>query len=200
MPDRFDPTIPRHIDEAISAVNGFRVCEEELFKITGHWASQVNDPELVVHLFTASNQHASRAQMWADRLDPSLASQRPDPSQLPRRPHWLERPPAPEVFELLRAVDPTSGPHDELVCLVTLYDLVVPALSTSYRLHLKHSTAVSDAPVIRTLRLVICDLDDQQRGGETLVARLPPGKRAELLSEGRRRLGVESGTDRALLF
>ena len=91
----------------------------------------------------------------------------------------LMLPPSTEVDRLLsllaggaptEAQGPAAG--GTLLRLVALARVVLPRLVAGYGLHLRRAAPVADAPVVRTLRLVVRDEVEAWQATETLVQTL----------------------------
>ena len=130
-----------------------------LFELAGGWVATVADPEAKIALATHSAHHGWHAGLWGARL-PTLHGVDPDT--------WV-RPASAGVEE---AVATLAGAPTTIERLAGLHRCLLPRLWAAHADHLERASAVADAPTIRTLRLVLSDLVEDQRAGERLLQRL----------------------------
>jgi hypothetical protein len=152
------------LPDAGHLVGGYRWLEHRLFEITGAWSGEAGAPALRVHLFEASHQHAWHADMWADRL-PVLDGTDPEALTVPVGP--VAGPLLDELDEL--AARAASGPDADVTWLTGLCRVVLPRLIATYGRHLAAASAVTDAPTVRVLRLVLRDEVESWQAGESLL-------------------------------
>jgi hypothetical protein len=133
--------------------------EGRLFEVLGAWSLDGGDADASRLFATASHHHAWHAGLWAERrpllhdLDPtSLAT--PD-----------------ELVAAVRAVA-ESEPAGRVAAYA---DIVLPALLEVYGAHLGEASAVADAPVMRALRLVIADANEDRQAARALLDAVTPG-------------------------
>ena len=144
--------------QAAVLVGAYRWAEERLFALTGGWsADPAMGPEAQVHLFELSAQHAWHADLWADRLPVLDGFDRQDAT----------RPRGPVLEPLLTALEAETVPSGRLAGLARV---VVPELAAAYRHHLGRAVPVTDGPVIRTLHVVLADLDAEKAALERVLA------------------------------
>ncbi len=134
-------------------------------------------PGVRIHLDAQSARHAWHASLFGDRL-PVRAGVDPDALVV-----------APEPLTSVVAVltgntpiggtltdstptDPLPGDRTLVPALAGLYRVVLPRLVTTYSHHARVASPISDAPVIRALRLVLADESEDGRAGEQLVQQL----------------------------
>jgi hypothetical protein len=181
-PDRSGPAGPEAGPLTLAAsaalIGEYRWIEHALYRLLGQWVSDTPLAAVQLHLDAQSMRHSWHAELWGQRL-PVLAGVDPDE---------VTRPSAPAAarFAALTGAGPTadglspSWPTDEdppdrpgaLPRLAGLYRVVLPRLVTGYQRHLDLAQAVTDGPVMRTLRLVLNDEIEDWRSGERLVQRL----------------------------
>jgi hypothetical protein len=140
-------------------VGGYRWIEQALFALLGSWAGDPSLPEVQVHLDAQSARHAWHAELWAEHL--------------PR--HGVDpAPPTPAATVLAALAALATGPEDTPVParLAGLYRAVLPRLVVTYQCHLAMTSAITDGPLIRSLRLVLADEIEDWHAGELLVQRL----------------------------
>ncbi|MHB1710823.1 MAG: hypothetical protein ACYCV7_05410 [Acidimicrobiales bacterium] len=179
------PSLPLEITAGL--VGGYRWIEQALFELLGSWVVDIPLAGVKIHLDAQSARHGWHAELWGDRLpvmfnaDPdgltrppepagrvlaTLAGQRPSSASSPRtgKPGWAWETPEDDDTALDR---PGALPR-----LAGLYRVIMPRLVVSYGRHLRAASAVADAPLIRTLRLVLADELEDWHAGERLVQRL----------------------------
>ena len=158
-PEQALATLALSLHEAAELIGAYRWAEERLFAVTGRWsADPAMDPEAQVHLFEASAQHAWHADLWADRLPVLDGFDREEAT----------RPRGPLLEPLLTALEDEPAPVGRLAGLARV---IVPELAAAYRHHLARAVPVTDGPVIRTLHLVLADLDAEEAALERVLAR-----------------------------
>lgn len=153
--------------------------ERRLFEIVGGWAADTTDGDAARVLGAASHHHAWRASLLEEQV-PLLHDL--DPSQLEAS------------ASLVAFLDAVAAPADVLERLVGLVRVVVPDLVAGYEEDLAASSAVADAPVIRALRLVLADEQEDWRAALVLL-------RSHLRTEGDvvRAAAHQSALERLLL-
>ena len=130
-----------------------------LFEILGGWVTTVAEPEAKIALATQSSHHGWHAGLWGERL-PTLHGV--DPAT------WV-RPASAGVEEAVAAL---AAAPTTVERLAALHRCLLPRLAAAHADHLERASAVADAPTIRTLGLVLADLNHDQRAGERLLQRL----------------------------
>lgn len=167
-------------------VGAYQWVERRLFEVLGAWGSSEVVPEVQVLFDVYSQQHAWHAELFAERL-PVLDSL--DPAA-------LVVPPNAEVDRMLSELSggarPTAGSAvtgrlmgeapagsggsggsgGTLLRLVGLARAVLPRLVTGYVLHLRRAAPVAEAPLARSLRLVLRDEAEQWQATEALAQTL----------------------------
>ncbi len=148
-------------------IGGYQWIERRLFEVLGGWVTSEAVPEARLMFDVYSQQHAWHGELWAERL-PVLDGL--DTAT-------LTLPPSTEVDRLLSLL--AGGPPGQapaaggtLLRLVALARVVLPRLVAGYGLHLRRAAPVADAPVVRTLRLVVRDEVEAWQATETLVQTL----------------------------
>jgi len=148
-------------------VGGYQWIERRLFEVLGGWVTSEPIAEARLMFDVYSQQHAWHAELWAERL-PVLDGL--DTAT-------LTLPPSTEVDRLLSFLAggapgqaPAAG--GTLLRLVGLARVVLPRLIAGYGLHLRRAAPVADAPVVRSLRLVVRDEIEAWQATETLVQTL----------------------------
>jgi hypothetical protein len=136
--------------------------EERLFAVLGASVQAVDDAGLKLALARHAAMHAEHGAWWRARL-PVLAGVEPDALVAPPR-----NGPGP-LDEL------GSGTRPGLATVEAVYRRVLPAVLEAYEAHLAVASDVSDAPAIRTLRLVITEDEGARREGLVSLDRLRAG-------------------------
>ena len=200
MPDRFDaaalalgggvldgaasPGTPAlALEVQARLVGSYHWVERRLFEVLGSWVASEPVPEAQVLFDVYSQQHGWHAELFADRL-PALDSVDGGALVLP---------PSPEVDRMLAVLAGTVPDADQaapggtllgrgagsgipaggtLPRLVGLGRVVLPRLVTGYTLHLRRVVLGVDAPLARSLRLVVRDEVEQWQAVEALTQTL----------------------------
>ena len=170
---------PLGLDASAALVGEYRWIEHALYRLLGQWVTDMPIAAVQVHLDAQSMRHAWHAELFAERL-PVLAGADPDAWTVPSPPTTAlfaalsgTHPPPFGAASVPVAVDEGAFEHPgALPRLAALYRVVLPRLVTSYELHLRVVTPMTDAPVARALRLVLNDEIEDWQAGERLVERL----------------------------
>jgi hypothetical protein len=135
------------IERTALLLGAYAWVEGRLFSVLGAWAAEEGDHSAVVLLDALSRQHAWHASLFTECLPkvPALAA-----SSLAESPAA----PAPSTAEVL---DRLAVVGDSVERMAGLARVVLPRLVTGYRRHLATARSMSDAPVVRALRLVVRD-------------------------------------------
>lgn len=133
--------------------------EARLFEVLGGWVPFV--PELGPKLLLASHahHHAWRAELWRAHL-PQRRHQSPD---------RLAPPPSVSLARVVDAVAEPTASDTTIEKLVGVYRVLVPHLATAYAEHRAVTNEIADAPIARTLKLVLADARDDWHDGEAMV-------------------------------
>lgn len=156
---------------AANRLGGYRWVEQRAFGLLGGWAVTTDDPALQRLFDRHSGEHGWHAQLWAERL----------PVLDPVDPEALVRPPSPGAVALFDALDDlpsAEGPESGILRLAGAYRVLLPRLVAGYRRHLRDAVPVSEAPVIRSLRLVLTDEVEAWCEGEMHLQQRLAGPRA----------------------
>ena len=170
---------PLALEASAALVGEYRWIEHALYRLLGQWVSDMPIAAVQVHLDAQSMRHAWHAELFAERL-PVLAGSDPDAWTLPSAPTTAlfaalsgTTPPASGTGSVAPPIDADVFEHPgALPRLAALYRVVLPRLVTSYELHLRVVSPMTDAPVARALRLVLNDEIEDWHSGERLVERL----------------------------
>jgi len=147
--------------ESARVLGGYRWVEFRLFEVLGSWVTSESDPEARVLFDVESRHHAWHADLWAERIPTVDGVVDPD---------MVTVAPGPGTDELLSTLGgaPGSG-GGTLLRLVGLARVVCPRLICGYARHLRRASAVSDAPVVRALRLALGDENEAWQAAELMV-------------------------------
>ena len=170
---------PLGLDASAALVGEYRWIEHALYRLLGQWVTDMPIAAVQVHLDAQSMRHAWHAELFAERL-PVMAGSDPDGWTVPSAPTTAlfaalsgTMPPVAGSVPMGQPVDEEVFGHPgALPRLAALYRVVLPRLVTSYELHLRVVTPMTDAPVARALRLVLNDEVEDWQAGERLVERL----------------------------
>jgi len=148
-------------------IGAYQWVERRLFEVLGRWVGSEPLAEAGLVFDVYSQQHAWHAELWGQHL----------PVREGVDPATLAVAPGAEVDRLFGRL--SGGPGDggpasggTLLRLVGLARVVLPRAIAGYRLHLRRASPVADAPVVRSLRLVIRDEVEAWQATEALVQTL----------------------------
>ena len=103
-------------------------------------------------------------------------------------PESLTRPASEAIDAFFAALVEPDGPERTIERLVGAYRVLLPRMITAYSHHLAVASSVSDAPVIRVLRLVLHDEVEGWSQGEAVIQALTDSEhqvRTAALHQGR---------------
>jgi hypothetical protein len=142
-------------------VGAYTWIELQMFEVLGTWVGQEPSDEARLLFDLHSQQHAWHANVLADRLPVSGASDR-DAS-------WVPGPGVQRAIQLVGAAEGT------LLRLVGAGRFVLARLVAGYTLHIQRSAVLSDAPLLRVLRLVLRDELESWQATEIMLQSLLSG-------------------------
>ena len=146
------------IEDSGRRIGGHVWAEMRMFEVTGRWSGSVAEPRARALLAGMSRHHAWHAELWHDLL--------PDLPHLPAADLVAPDEPTGAIVAALEVVDGT----DARATLAAVHEEALPRLAARYTEHIERTTPVTDGPTIRTLRLVLADLEgDRAAAGELLV-------------------------------
>ncbi len=153
--------------ESARLLGSYRWVELRLFEVLGNWVANETEAEARLLFDIQSRHHAWHAELWGARLpdvdsvvDPDLLTVAPDEG-------------TEELMSSLGGVPGSEeGSGGTLVRLVGLARVVLPRLVCGYGYHLNRAALVSDAPVIRALRLALRDDMEDWQAVELMVQSL----------------------------
>jgi hypothetical protein len=149
--------------DSARVIGGYRWIEARLFEVIGSWVTTETVHEARLLFDVQSQLHAWHSELWAERLPSVEGVSHPDAVTIA---------PNEGVEEL---VSELGGSHDgefgsgTLVRLVGLARVVLPRLLSGYLRHQRLAVPVSDAPVVRALRLTIGDEIEAWQQTELMV-------------------------------
>ena len=161
------PRLALTLVESARLLGCYRWIEQRLFEVLGNWVATETEPEARLLFDVQSRHHAWHAQLWGERIpdvdgvvDPDLLTVAPDEG-------------TDELLSTLGGVPGSEeGSGGTLVRLVGLARVVMPRLVCGYGYHLSRTVLVSDAPVIRALRLALRDDIEDWQAVELMVQSL----------------------------
>jgi hypothetical protein len=150
------------VEETARRVGSYKWVEMRLFEALGGWVATVPELDVKTRLGTHCYKHAWHAELWHKRL-PELREMNPDRLTLPANE---------DVERFMAAITEPEGPEQTIEKLVGVYRVLIPHKIAAYTYHLNNTSAITDAPTIRSLRLVLNDELDDWRDGEMLLQSL----------------------------
>ena len=156
MPGAFD------VVESAKRVGHYKWVEMRLFEALGGWVATVPELDVKMRLGTNCYKHAWHAELWHKRL-PELREMNPERLTLP----------ANEGMEAFMAAmtEPEAG-EQTIEKLVGVYRVLIPHKIAAYTYHLNNTSAITDAPTIRSLKLALNDEFEDWRDGEMMIQSL----------------------------
>ena len=130
--------------------------EMRLFEIMGSWVAGTDDVDAKLLFDRHSQHHAWRAGQWWERLPVTSGVDR----------GGLVVAPSAGVAAAARALESTEGVVPRLA---GAYRVALPRLLAGYERHRALANPANDSAVIRTLDLLIPDVDADWRQGEVLL-------------------------------
>ena len=153
-----DP-LPFTLEETARRLGNYAWTELRVSEVLGGWVATTAELEVKLALGTQCYHHAWHAELWHRGL-PELREMRPDRLTVPAND---------QVVALLDAISEADATIERLV---GAYRVLLPRKIAAYTHHLERSSAVADAPVIRSLRFALGDEMDDWRAGEMLLQSL----------------------------
>jgi len=150
------------VEETARRVGAYKWVEMRLFEALGGWVATVPELDVKTRLGTHCYKHAWHAELWHKRL-PELREMNPDRLTLPANEH---------VERFMSAITEPEEPRQTIEKLVGVYRVLIPHKIAAYTYHLNNTSTITDAPTIRSLRLVLNDELDDWRDGEMLLQSL----------------------------
>jgi hypothetical protein len=170
------------IEESGRRIGHHAWIEVRLFETLGRWSGTEADPRARALFARQSLHHAWHAEMWHDVLPalphvPTATLVVPDAAdaEVIARLEVLDEPQSGHPGDTDPGGDGAAsaggpGPDDLTAArLAAVYDDALPHLVASYTGHMALTTAITDGPAIRVLRLVMADLTDDHTAGRALL-------------------------------
>jgi hypothetical protein len=150
------------VEETARRVGHYKWIEMRLFEALGGWVATVPELDVKLRLGTHCYRHAWHAELWHKRL-PELREMNPDRLTLPAND---------AVVAFMDAVSEPEAPGETIEKLVGVYRVLIPHKIAAYTFHLNNTSTITDAPTIRSLKLVLNDELEDWRDGEMLLQAL----------------------------
>ncbi|MGI8758077.1 MAG: hypothetical protein ACR2K0_02095 [Acidimicrobiales bacterium] len=154
---------PFALEELDRRARRYAWLERRRFEVLGGWTATVPEPEVKAMVATHAHHHAWHASLW-DRHRPHRSG------------HDATAGGAPVGDALVACIDAVAGPPGDgatIERLVGAYRVVAPYAAAAYGADLDRASSISDAPLVRSCRLVLADqLDDWREGERALQALL----------------------------
>jgi hypothetical protein len=181
---RFTTLPPFNIEEAAQLIGTYKWLEMRMFEVFGSAINVVKETHIKVTVGEQSHHHAWHAELWHKRL-PELRELSGD---------QFTKPANVGVENLFEAI---SLSRDTLELFTGVFRVVVPRKIAAYTDHLARTSAITDGPTIRSLKLVLADeLADWQAGEihlQSLLRSADDVDRASAHQSRLEKLIVESG-------
>ncbi len=133
--------------------------ERRGFEVLGSWTASIDDGAVKAMVDRHAQHHAWRAAQWWERL-PVLA-------QIDR--YDLVVAPSTPAAAMVEALSRLTSPVGRMA---GAYRVALPRLAAAYRRHLSRTSPVTDGPTIRTLTMVLADVEEDWREGEVSLQAL----------------------------
>ncbi len=156
LPGAFD------VGEAARRVGCYKWVEMRLFEALGDWVATVPELDVKMRLGTHCYKHAWHAELWHKRL-PELREMSPERLTVPANDG---------VAAFMDALGAPEAPDQTIEKLVGVYRVLIPHKISAYTYHLNNTSTITDAPTIRSLKLVLNDELEDWRDGEMLIQSL----------------------------
>ena len=156
LPGLFD------VEETARRVGNYKWAEMKLFEALGGWVATVPELDVKMRLGTHCYKHAWHAELWHKRL-PELREMNPERLTSPAN-EAMER--------FVAAMTEPEAPDQTIEKLVGVYRVFIPRFIAAYTYHLNGTSEITDAPTIRSLKLILQDEFDDWRDGEMLIQSL----------------------------
>lgn len=150
------------VEETASRVGHYKWIEMKLFEALGGWIATVPELDVKLRLGTHCYHHAWHAELFHKRL-PELREMNPDRLTLPAND---------ELVAFVDAMTEPEGKSETIEKLVGVYRVLIPRKIAAYTFHMNNTSTITDAPTIRTLKLVLQDELEDWRDGEMMIQSL----------------------------
>ena len=149
------------VEETARRVGHYKWIEMKLFEALGGWIATVPELDVKMRLGTHCYHHAWHADLWNKRL-PELREMNTDRLTQP----------APGMEAFVEAMTEPEAQELTIEKLVGVYRVLIPHKIAAYTFHMNNTSTITDAPTIRSLKLILQDEFDDWRDGEMLLQRL----------------------------
>jgi hypothetical protein len=151
-----------NVEETARRVGNYKWIEMRLFEALGGWVATVPELDVKMRLGTHCYQHAWHSELWHKRL-PELREMNPE---------RLTTPANDEVAAFMSALTAPEAPDQTIEKLVGVYRVLIPHKIAAYTFHLNNTSTITDAPTIRSLKLIMNDEFEDWRDGEMMIQSL----------------------------
>jgi hypothetical protein len=151
-----------NVEETARRVGNYKWIEMRLFEALGGWVATVPELDVKMRLGTHCYKHAWHAELWHKRL-PELREMNPD---------RLTTPANDEVLAFMTALTAPEAPDQTIEKLVGVYRVLIPHKIAAYTFHLNNTSTITDAPTIRSIKLILSDEFEDWRDGEMMIQSL----------------------------
>ncbi|MEX2659550.1 MAG: hypothetical protein WD232_07630 [Acidimicrobiales bacterium] len=150
------------VEETAVRTGRYKWVEMKLFEALGGWIADVPELDVKLRLGTHCYHHAWHAELFHELL-PELWEMNADRLTLPAND---------ELVAFVDAMTAPEGPSGTIEKLVGAYRVLIPHKIAAYTYHLNNTSTITDAPAIRTLKLVLQDELEDWRDGEMMIQSL----------------------------
>src|ERR1700676_2836628 len=150
------------VEETARRVGHYKWVEMRLFEALGGWVATVPELDVKLRLGTHCYKHAWHSELWHKRL-PELREMNPERLTVPAND---------ELVTFMDAVTAPERAHQTIEELVGVYRVLIPHKVAAYTFHLNNTSSITDAPTIRSLKLILADEMEDWRDGEMLIQSL----------------------------
>jgi hypothetical protein len=150
------------VEETGRRVGHYKWIEMRLFEALGGWVATVPELDVKMRLGTHCYKHAWHSELWHKRL-PELREMNPD---------RLTQPANDGVVAFMGALTEPEAADQTIEKLVGVYRVLIPHKIAAYTFHLNSTSTITDAPTIRSLKLILNDEFEDWRDGEMLIQSL----------------------------
>src|ERR1700716_517678 len=150
------------VEETARRVGNYKWVEMRLFEALGGGVATVPELDVKIRLGTHCYKHAWHSELWHKRL-PELREMHPERLTVPAND---------ELVTFVEALTEPDKPDQTIEKLVGVYRVLIPHKIAAYTYHLNNTSTITDAPTIRSLKLVLNDEFEDWRDGEMLLQSL----------------------------
>ncbi|MDQ3147209.1 MAG: hypothetical protein M3R01_09835 [Actinomycetota bacterium] len=151
-----------NVEETARRVGNYKWIEMKLFEALGGWIATVPELDVKMRLGTHCYHHAWHADLWNRRL-PELREMNPD---------RLTVPPNDELVAFIEAMTEPEAIGLTIEKLVGVYRVLIPHKIAAYTYHMNNTSRITDAPTIRSLKMILQDEFEDWRDGEMMIQSL----------------------------